>query len=207
MAVQGHDDVPGYGASFLDRGNLRAQKIAHGMIGEDGGRTRSRQVRRRAVHAPQPEMVKYHGSTGGSTVVRVSVGELLELRRSETFRVSEMSYVARALTRQHLTHRRKHYRRATRTASPASFAGEGADAASQSTRREKLLVKIEQRGRAVKRSVRRCTCSHYARNVEESWYVHRTVNSRDLGSVSIGWHIKRCGRMLTCPTCDVSMTT
>jgi hypothetical protein len=68
----------------------------------------------------------------------------------KAFRVPEMSEVTRTFTGQHLTHRQKHFKRNTSTASPSKFAREGADAASQAPGREKKLIKVQQRGRAAR---------------------------------------------------------
>jgi hypothetical protein len=70
------------------------------------------------------------------------VGVRLPRGGPKALRVTEMSEVTSTFTGQHLTHRQKHFRRGTRRASPARFAGEGVDAASEETFREKKLIKV-----------------------------------------------------------------
>jgi hypothetical protein len=136
--------------SFPSRRRLRAQMIAQAAISEGGGWNRIKQSLRVAQHTPQPGMVRRHSSTGGSTEAKESLGVRLPRCGPQASRVTEMSEVTRTFTGEHLTQRQQHVRADTLAASSTRFAGEGADAASQATRREKKLINLQQRGRAAR---------------------------------------------------------
>jgi hypothetical protein len=129
--------------SFPGGRSLQAQMIAQATISEGGGRKRIRQLLTGAQYAPQPGMVCCDSSTGVSSEVKGSWRVRLPQCGPKAFRVSEMSEVTRTFTGQHLTHRRKYFRGDTRVASPARCAGEGIDVASQATRREEELIKVQ----------------------------------------------------------------
>jgi hypothetical protein len=119
------------------------------MVREGGGQESIRQRLRGAQHSPQPGMVRCHCSTGGSTEAKGSATVRLLLCGPKVFRVTEMSEVTRRFTGQHLSHRKHRFGRDTSTASPDRFAGEVADAASQTTCREKELIKVKKQGGGV----------------------------------------------------------
>jgi hypothetical protein len=183
--IRGQGCLPG-------RRSLRTQMIVQATIREGGGRKRSRQLLRGAQHAPQPGMVRCHSSMGGSTEVKGSLGV-----RPEAFRVSEMSEVTRTFTGQHLTHRQKYFKRDTRTASSARFAGEGADTACQATRREEELIKVQERGRGPRLRVPTTRCAGgphtsipYSRTGRMTeWMMHSWAATLMRGDASTGHQV------------------
>jgi hypothetical protein len=84
MSVRSQGCLPG-------RRSLRAQMITQAAISEGGQRKRIRQLLRGAQHAPQPGMIRYHSSTGGSTEAKESMGVRLPRCGPKAFRVTEMS--------------------------------------------------------------------------------------------------------------------
>jgi hypothetical protein len=120
---------------------LRAHMPAEVAIQRRGGRERLWQTQRGAADSLGPRMVGRHRSMSNGSKMQ-AVWDVRTLRCSlQTCRISQMSEVARALARKHLTDSKKNCGGYTRTPSPSSLPAKTADPAGQETGRQKKVVK------------------------------------------------------------------